>query len=144
MFERILIIDDHLEIGAYIGDLIAEMYPEVRILKTCDGREGIMVATAKKPQVILLDTHMPVMDGYEVARVLQSQRETHSIPIIAMTLSGYEQSSTLANLLPYCQTVLYKPFKPEQLASAINHSLSNQYANRPLPVFTHTRSNAND
>jgi two-component system, OmpR family, alkaline phosphatase synthesis response regulator PhoP len=120
--ERILVIDDHVEFGKYVGHLISNLYPDTHVYRASNGREGITMAYDKKPDLILVDLHMPFMDGYEVARALQSEPETQSIPLIAMTLAGNEQSQTLAELRPFCHAVLYKPFQVSHLESAIQRT----------------------
>lgn len=114
---RILIIDDHLEYSACISEQITALYPQVRVTETHNGREGISLALDDPPDVILLDTHMPIMDGYEVARALRALPKTRAIPLIAMTLSGNEHSKILADLRPLCEGVLFKPFQTTQLAN---------------------------
>ena len=50
-----------------------------------DGQEGITKAKAEKPEVILMDMSLPVVDGWEATRQLKAAPETQSIPIIALT-----------------------------------------------------------
>jgi CheY-like chemotaxis protein len=50
-----------------------------------DGAEGVSMAHAQKPDLILLDMSLPVLDGWEAARQLKSADDTRAIPIIALT-----------------------------------------------------------
>jgi two-component system cell cycle response regulator DivK len=50
-----------------------------------DGQQGVEMAKSEAPEVILLDMSLPVMDGWEAARILKSDEATRSIPIIALT-----------------------------------------------------------
>ena len=50
-----------------------------------DGAQGIAMATELKPDLILMDLSLPVMDGWEAARRLKAAPETKAIPIIALT-----------------------------------------------------------
>jgi len=50
-----------------------------------DGQEGVNMASADGPDIILLDMSLPVMDGWEAARALKADETTKSIPIIALT-----------------------------------------------------------
>ena len=50
-----------------------------------DGQQGVDMATSEKPEIILLDMSLPVMDGWEAARRLKGDESTSSIPIIALT-----------------------------------------------------------
>ncbi|MCK6585465.1 MAG: response regulator [Saprospiraceae bacterium] len=116
---RLLVIEDHLIFSSYITRLIAGLYPHARVFQARNGREGINIALAEKPDVILLDMHMPVMDGIETARALRAMPETSQIPLIAMTLLINEQSQTLINFKRFCNAVVYKPFQATHLKAAM-------------------------
>lgn len=55
------------------------------ILLAVDGRQGVDVARAEVPDLILLDMSLPVLDGWEAARQLKAGSETRGIPVIALT-----------------------------------------------------------
>src|SRR5690348_9030319 len=55
------------------------------VLAAHEGAEGLEKAKAEKPDLILLDIHMPVMDGYEVARRLRADPLSSTIPLVAVT-----------------------------------------------------------
>ena len=50
-----------------------------------DGKQGVDMASSEAPEIILLDMSLPVMDGWEAARLLKADAATSSIPIIALT-----------------------------------------------------------
>jgi two-component system cell cycle response regulator DivK len=50
-----------------------------------DGRQGVELAASDKPDLILMDMSLPVMDGWDATRLLKSQQETRAIPVIALT-----------------------------------------------------------
>ena len=52
---------------------------------TVDGEEGLAAAFREKPDVIIMDMGLPVLDGWEATRRLKSSDETRSIPVIALT-----------------------------------------------------------
>jgi CheY-like chemotaxis protein len=56
-----------------------------QILLAVDGRQGVDVARAEAPDLILLDMSLPVLDGWEATRQLKAGAETRSIPVIALT-----------------------------------------------------------
>lgn len=55
------------------------------VIMAVDGQEGVELARSAAPELILLDMSLPVIDGWEVAKVLKSDARTAAIPIIALT-----------------------------------------------------------
>jgi CheY-like chemotaxis protein len=84
--KRILIIDDNRALV-----LAAERVLEKNgfdVLIASDGLEGLEKARAEKPDLILLDINMPVMDGYEVCQKLKSDPDMARIPVIILSARG--------------------------------------------------------
>jgi CheY-like chemotaxis protein len=117
--KRILIIDDHQPNRTWVRQLIGKLHPQAHVMEAQNGRDGLALAFKEQPDLILLDVHMPLMDGYETARALSAVPQTQSIPLIGMTLAGHEQSTTLAHLRPFCRSILFKPFYAAQLSAAL-------------------------
>ncbi|HZF74874.1 MAG TPA: response regulator [Acetobacteraceae bacterium] len=80
---RILLVEDHEELWDFLSRRLARRGFEV--LLAHDGQEGVDKARAERPDVILLDMNLPVMDGWTAARILRGQPETAHTPIIALT-----------------------------------------------------------
>lgn len=67
-----------------------------RVIMAEDGKAGVDVATRERPDLILMDLSLPVMDGWEATRLLKNSAETSSIPIIALTahaMAGDEEQA---------------------------------------------------
>jgi CheY-like chemotaxis protein len=80
---RVLVVDDE---PANLDLLQALLEPEgFKVLKASGGREGIDVARAQQPQLILLDLMMPEVSGFDVVEALRSDDATRSIPIMVLT-----------------------------------------------------------
>jgi CheY-like chemotaxis protein/anti-sigma regulatory factor (Ser/Thr protein kinase) len=58
----------------------------VRILEAADGRTAVEIATAERPDAILLDVLMPAMDGWETLRLLKQRPETRNIPVVILSV----------------------------------------------------------
>jgi CheY-like chemotaxis protein len=56
-----------------------------QIVMALDGQQGVDLARSEKPDLILLDMSLPVLDGWEAARQLKSDEKTRAIPVIALT-----------------------------------------------------------
>jgi two-component system cell cycle response regulator DivK len=79
----ILIVEDDPKNLKLIRDLL-----QIRgytTLEATDGKQGVDMARAKMPALILMDIQMPVMDGFEAINILKADPVTKSIPIIALT-----------------------------------------------------------
>ena len=83
---RILIVDDNKDLANSLGRLLTILGHEVEVV--CDGRRGIEIARSYRPEVVLLDIGLPLLDGYQVARTLREEG-FHDTIIIAV--SGYGQ-----------------------------------------------------
>jgi putative two-component system response regulator len=87
----ILIVDDEPMNVRVLGEALAQDY---HIKIATSGGSALAIANgADKPDLILLDIMMPLMDGYEVCRQLQSQYATRRIPIIFVTAKGELQDA---------------------------------------------------
>lgn len=56
-----------------------------RVVSALDGRQGYLLARSERPDLILMDLSLPVMDGWEVTRLLKGNGSTSHIPIIVLT-----------------------------------------------------------
>lgn len=81
--KSILIVEDESALNQSLGEFLASENFEV--LSALDGTEGIRIAKAEKPDLILLDIILPKKDGYEVLDELKSDDSTKGIPVILLT-----------------------------------------------------------
>ncbi len=80
---RILLVEDNEMNRDMLSRRLTKRGHEVVI--AVDGREGVTLASSESPEIILLDMSLPVMDGWEAARLLKTDDATAGIPIIALT-----------------------------------------------------------
>jgi two-component system, cell cycle response regulator DivK len=116
----ILIVEDNEKNMRLIGDLLgASGYT---ILKAVNGREGVDLAVDQKPDLILMDIQMPVMDGMEAAKLLKSDESVQHIPVIALTsyaMKGDEQRMLKAGFDGY----ISKPFNVAEFLKTVGEYL---------------------
>jgi two-component system, cell cycle response regulator DivK len=120
MSQRILLVEDAEDNRQLVRDLVDSVGYE--LLEAHDGPAGLSMATEHKPDLILMDIQLPVMDGYEVTRRIKADPALWHIPIIAVTsyaLSGDEAKTKAAG----CDGYIAKPFSPRQLLAKINELL---------------------
>jgi two-component system, cell cycle response regulator DivK len=120
MAARILIIEDNkanLELAEYL--LKASGYAT---LAARDGEEGVRAARKERPDLIICDLQMPIMDGYEVVRELKKDPQLRSIPVLAVTalsMPGDRNNVLSAGFDGY----LSKPVDPETFARTVEDFL---------------------
>jgi two-component system cell cycle response regulator DivK len=92
------------------------------MLEAEDGEKGVAAAAAERPDLILMDIQLPVLDGYEATRRIKADPELRAIPIIVVTsyaLSGDEEKARAAG----CDAYVAKPYSPRQLLARIRDFL---------------------
>ncbi|HWS87969.1 MAG TPA: response regulator [Pyrinomonadaceae bacterium] len=105
-----------------------------RVLEASDGREAVATALTARPDLILLDLHMPLLDGLAAAEQIRAHVELDAVPIIAVTAFdtyGIREAALEAG----CQDYLLKPLGPGALERALRTA---------LPGFVFERSEAHD
>jgi CheY-like chemotaxis protein len=81
--QRILVVDDNHDAADTLAMLLEFLHYEVRT--AYDGRQAVDVAAEFKPDLVILDINMPVMDGYEAARILRGNTNTSRVVLVALT-----------------------------------------------------------
>ena len=79
----ILIVEDDPKNLKLVRDLLQASGYEA--IEATDGSQGVEMARTKKPDLILMDIQMPVMDGLDATKILKKDEATKGIPIIALT-----------------------------------------------------------
>ena len=89
-----------------------------RVMEALNGEEGIAKARAEKPDLILMDISIPVIDGWEATQVLKRDPETRSIPIVALTAHALVSDREKAMEVG-CDSYLAKPCEPKAVVSEV-------------------------
>jgi two-component system cell cycle response regulator DivK len=116
----ILIVEDQEDNRTILRDLLSKSGYD--LIEATTGEEGVALAESKRPDLILMDVQLPVMDGYEATRRIKRIDALKLIPVIAVTsyaLSGDEAKAHAAG----CDAYVAKPFSPRQLLAKIREYL---------------------
>lgn len=120
MNKRILVVDDEAHIQHVLSLKLRNAGYEV--ITASDGEEGLHVATAASPDLVITDLQMPYMTGTDLCRAFAAREETRDIPVIILTARGYALSDDdLAN--GNIKEVVSKPFSPRLLIQMVQSLL---------------------
>jgi two-component system cell cycle response regulator len=116
MPKKILTVDDSRTIRLIVTRAFRAY--DCAICEGCNGEEGLAVAAKEKPDLIILDVTMPVMDGVTMLGKLKEDPELKLIPVIMLTAeSGRDNILQIARI--GVRDYLVKPFKEEQLLEKV-------------------------
>jgi CheY-like chemotaxis protein len=117
----ILVIEDN-EQNMYLVTFILEKYG-YQVIQARNGIEGVALARQKKPDMVLLDIQLPIMDGYAVARELRKNEELSRTQIVAITsyaMPGDREHALEAG----CSGYIEKPINPDTFVAQIEGYLN--------------------
>ena len=120
MSKRILVVEDQPDNRQILRDLLTSA--DFEVIEAMDGEAGLAAAETHRPDLILMDIQLPLMDGYEATRRIKANPALRGIPIIVITsyaLSGDEDKSRAAG----CDAYFSKPFSPRKLLAKIREYL---------------------
>jgi signal transduction histidine kinase len=114
---NILLVDDKPE-GLLALEAILEGLDQ-NLVTANSGREALLQVLAREFAVILMDVHMPQMDGYETATLIRGRPATHHTPIIFLTASYKAEVHMIHGYSVGAVDYLFKPLDPEVLRSKV-------------------------
>ncbi len=120
MSKRILVVEDQDDNRRIIRDLLSSVGYEM--IEALDGAAGVELAARERPDLILMDIQLPVLDGYQATRRIRQNPDLGQIPIVAVTsyaLSGDDAKALEAG----CNAYIAKPFSPRELLAVIRRLL---------------------
>jgi DNA-binding response OmpR family regulator len=124
---RVLIVDDDGEIVR--GLTIRMRAAGYEVLTAWDGQAGLTAAVENRPDAIILDIRMPVMDGLEVLAKLREQTVTKSIPVVVISANAVERTRAKALDLG-ARCFLVKPYQAGTLIAAVKSVLKDPITTR--------------
>nr|WP_207199467.1 response regulator [Rhodoplanes elegans] len=116
-----MVIEDTEDNRRILRDLLT--YAGFTLTEASDGERGVALALSERPDLILMDMQLPIVDGYEAARRIKADPALRATPIIAVTsyaLAGDEEKARAAG----CDAYVTKPFSPRQLLAKVKELLA--------------------
>ena len=120
MTKRILVVEDQEDDRQILRDLLTRA--DYEIIEAENGEDALVAVANQRPDLILMDIQLPILDGYAVTRRIKADPALRSIPIIAVTsytFSGDEEKARAAG----CDDFVPKPYSPRQLLAKIREFL---------------------
>ena len=120
MSRTILVVDDQEDNRRILRDLLTNSGFEV--IEAVTGEEGVTLAEARAPNLILMDIQLPGIDGYEATRQIKAKPALRAIPLIVVTsyaLSGDDVKAFAAGADAYVS----KPFSPRAMLAKVREFL---------------------
>jgi len=118
---EVLYIEDNDD-DVYMLRMRLELLGNFEVLTAEDGEKGSEMAVAERPDIILMDLEMPVVDGWEAARRLKGNSQTRDIPIIALSahaLAGEREKAIATG----CEEFDTKPIEFDRLVATVRRIL---------------------
>jgi CheY-like chemotaxis protein len=118
---KVLYIEDNDD-DVYMLKMRLELLGDFEVLTAEDGEKGCALAAAERPDIILMDLEMPVVDGWEASRRLKGNSQTQDIPIIALSahaLAGEREKAIATG----CVEFDTKPIEFDRLVATVRRVL---------------------
>lgn len=127
---RILIIENNPDNSAVLSGILSMDGLEIRIAE--NGQEGVDLSESWQPNLIFMDIQMPIMNGYEAARLIKAKQD---IPIIALTAAsfGHERKEMLASGF---DDLVIKPLRKEHILELLEQHLSIEFIYAEIDTTT--------
>ncbi len=113
--KKVLVVEDVDFNRELVVQLLEDKY---HVIEAVNGQEGVELAERERPDLILMDLSLPVMDGWEATRRLKANDDLRSIPVIALTAHAMAGDMEKA-LAAGCDDYLVKPLDEDELMARI-------------------------
>ena len=119
--KKILIIED----DSFISELYAKKLSDIgyEVDLASDGKEGLEKVRSFKPDVVLLDIQMPIMNGYQVLQAMQKDKELKRIPVILLTNLGQVEEVKKGRKLGAKSYLIKAHYTPAEIVEKISEVL---------------------
>jgi signal transduction histidine kinase/class 3 adenylate cyclase len=131
---RILVVEDHPDLRTYIAAIVRQQGYEVLIAK--NGAEGLALAEAHRPQLVITDLMLPQVSGLELIQQVRQHPQLRGVPIILLTAKADEQSHVEATEYG-ADVYLAKPFQDRVLLAEVRNLLALKAQEQQVTQLNH-------
>ena len=127
---KVLYVEDNDD-NVFMLKMRLELLGDFEVLTAEDGEKGCEMAAAERPDIILMDLEMPVVDGWEATRRLKGNPQTRDIPVIALSahaLAGEREKALAAG----CNEFDTKPIEFDRLVATLRRVLAHRKWASPI------------
>ena len=130
MGTKILVVDDHPPTVKLIRSALEAK--GFSVVSASHGAEGLVAVDEEKPDLVILDVIMPIMDGFQTLRVLRENEQTKRLPVIILSIRK-EDADILKGLSTGADLYLTKPFDLQDLLMAVERVLRSESEDSASP-----------
>jgi signal transduction histidine kinase len=116
---RVIVADDNADMRQYLSRLLSEQY---EVETVADGQAALQAAHKNPPDLIVSDVMMPILDGFELLKVLRGEEETRTIPVVLLSARAGEESR-VEGIEAGADDYLIKPFSARELLARVSGRL---------------------
>ncbi len=120
--ERVLIVEDNLELRTYLVDYLSDYY---KVFEAENGRDGLEICHQVKPALCVADIMMPVMDGLQFCNALKNDPDVSHIPVILLTALS-DNDDKIKGYSSGADGYLVKPFDPSLLRTRMENMIKSR------------------
>ncbi len=112
---HVLIVDDNADMREYVANLLSDAY---RVSVAAEGRTALVIAREQRPDLIISDVMMSIMDGFELVNRLRDYDETRGIPVILLSARAGDEAR-LEGIETLADDYVAKPFSGRELQARV-------------------------
>ena len=120
MANHVLVVDDHPPTLRLITNALEN--EGIRVRTARNGAECLLAIDTERPDLLVLDIIMPVMDGFQTLRILRENQQHKSLPVIILSIRN-DDRDILKGLTTGADMYITKPFKMDELVTAVQRML---------------------
>jgi CheY-like chemotaxis protein len=121
MNATILLVEDDEDSRAIYGTVLR--HAGFRVVEACDGEAALRSVGTERPDLVVMDAGLPVVDGWDATRSIKNDPATATLPVLLLTVHGQDSDVERARTVG-CDAYVLKPADPAMLATMVGRMLA--------------------